>query len=198
MEYVCNLLVRVLCFDEVAFRRLQKYPLGVVVVLWLSVALPISDTVTDWMVTAELLSSPHSYDQDFGHISLALILTANSITAMFTLWWDIRFPAYARFSLGLAPGPGIAVCNALPGFFLSLTNLRLPVTALVDSWTILTAEHGADPDAVKAPNHQAIEKVLVGATGIALLKVPLSFLPVAPSTPTPAALSRGRCLNYSH
>ena len=129
-----------------------------VVLLWMSVLLPISDTLSDWLVTLSLLGSSDPTMNSFGVTSLVLIVLANSAQAAFFTWWesDPEHAEHAQF-------------HPLVGFMLTMSNLRLPVTAFIDSCQILL--YGISPDDTKAPKHQAMNKIFTGGSNIIFLKV---------------------------
>lgn len=87
-----------------------------------------------------------------------LIFFANIVQAVFFTWWDMD-PGHAEHRK----------FDPWVGFLLTITNLRLPVTALLDSFQILSK--GISPDDTKSPKHQAIDKIFTGASNIVFLKV---------------------------
>jgi len=70
------------------------------------------------------------------------------------------------FVIGVGYG---SLLNNLPSFFLSLTGLRLPVMAALDGYQIITK--GLQPDNIRDSTSKVWERILVGSSGVALLKV---------------------------
>jgi hypothetical protein len=64
-------------------------------------------------------------------------------------------------------GP-LHIINGIPGFFLSVTSLRLPLTALLDSFNIL--HHGPNANDMNLPKHQAVERAFCGNSAIIFFK----------------------------
>ena len=184
-EYNCGLLGAALCMDHVSQRRLSRYRSIVVMMLWLMVLVPILDIVTDWWVSFILLDSDSAQDRYFGRISFGLLLGANVVLAIFLAWWDMKYPENARFNPELTTKTcfgrlmantfccgfdgGLTLLNATPGFLLSVTSLRLPLTAMLDSFNILY--YGPNADDMKLPKHQAVARAFCGNSAIVFMKV---------------------------
>ena len=78
----------------------------------------------------------------------------------------LLLPLRLFVSLSIAIRPTLAL---LAGFFLSLTNLRLPLTAALDTYSILFS--GVQPDDIRPPTCKVWSQVYTGASGMALIKV---------------------------
>ena len=110
-----------------------------ILILLSSVVFPISDTGSDIALTAEWLQSGGD-EKWFGEVSLAIIVVSAFIPACAMLiieGYAVRFEGESYFQLLCYPGYlyNQKTGNFAPalGFFLSMTELRLPVTALLQA-----------------------------------------------------------------
>ena len=128
--------------DEDALNAIRKNRLIAVLVLLSSVALPIADTGSDIALTYEWLDAgPSSGDYWFGQMSLAIMIISTVIpgSVMLYIEWEGPYDSGSNantFRPDYLYHKKYGLFHPILGLFLSLTELRLPVLAMLQIYDI--------------------------------------------------------------
>ena len=125
--------------NEDALNVIRKNRLITVLVLLSSVALPIADTGSDILLTYEWLDAgPSSDEYWFGQMSLAIMIISVAIPGfvMFYIEWDGEWGSGNTFFPDYLYDEKYGYFHPILGLFLSLTELRLPVLAMIQIYDI--------------------------------------------------------------
>ncbi len=127
--------------NEDALNVIRKNRLITVLVLLSSIALPIADTGSDILLTYEWLDAgPSSDEYWFGQMSLAIMIISVAIPGfvMFYIEWEGQFGDTAgnTFRPDYLYSEEYGFFHPILGLFLSLTELRLPVLAMIQIYDI--------------------------------------------------------------
>ena len=130
--------------NEDALNVIRKNRLITILVLLSSIALPIADTGSDILLTYEWLDAgPSSDEYWFGQMSLAIMIISTVIpgSVMLYIEWEGPFDRDKdrnanTFRPDYLYHKNYGLFHPILGLFLSLTELRLPVLAMIQIYDI--------------------------------------------------------------
>ena len=130
--------------NEDALNVIRKNRLITVLVLLSSIALPIADTGSDILLTYEWLDAgPSSDEYWFGQMSLAIMIISTVIpgSVMLYIEWEGPFISDKQMNANTFRPDYLyhkkfGFFHPILGLFLSLTELRLPVLAMIQIYDI--------------------------------------------------------------
>ena len=127
--------------NEDALNVIRKNRLITVLVLLSSIALPIADTGSDILLTYEWLDAgPSSDEYWFGQMSLAIMIISTVIPGSVMLFIEWEGPFNGETANTFRPDylydKKFGLFHPILGLFLSLTELRLPVLAMIQIYDI--------------------------------------------------------------
>ena len=158
--------------DEAAIARLMKHRVVAISFLATSIFLPVSDTISDVVLTYEWLQHD-SGDEWFGKVSLAILCVSTFMPAVLLFFFESH--GFGNFN-GKLYDWDTHIFNPVFGIVLSITQMRLPVMAALSAYDI--AINGVSDLYIKGPAERDFsgpdslaQAIASGASGILFIKM---------------------------